>query len=135
MATRWAWVALVGSLGCSSAPEEGEAACGPRTGVYRVSSVTRSGNCGELGEDVVNFDGAELDPTCSSRYPLDLTSCKVTSEISCSVIGKAGWQTHSAGVTNWRPGGASGSELLSFSITENGELLCQGTYDVTYTKL
>lgn len=131
---RFIWlVALV--VGCGSEAAAPAESCGPRAGLYRATYVTRSGDCGAIPEAVINFD----DPApagCTSKYPSDTASCRVMGDVTCPADGMPTSKVNVKGVTTWQPGGASGAGVVSFAITEaSGKVACQGTYDVTYTKL
>jgi hypothetical protein len=130
-------ILLLVVAGCGGSGGEGATpdACGPRTGLYRAVYATRSGDCGALGENVASLDGAALPAGCVTKYPVDLTSCRVMFDVTCPVEGKASTTSRIAGVTMWQPGGTVGSSLMSAEIRSSGALQCQGTYDVTYTKI
>lgn len=125
-------VSVVGLVGCGQSGP-----CKARTGnTYRVNFDRRDGNCGDLPEQVVVLDDTTPpgDLGCSGTRTLSEDRCEATSnQLTCPTPDGYGRFT---GTLSWNTEGSSGTGTLSFSVLDSGmSVICQGTYDATYTKL
>jgi hypothetical protein len=101
--------------------------CAPRAGNYSVKFTTRDGTCGRMPEQITPVDDstppAQLG--CSGTRTKSANNCEVTAtSLSC------GGGPSLTGTLRWNGDSSKASGTLSLVAAG-----CQGTYDVTYTKL
>lgn len=91
---------------------------------------TRSGDCGELGESIVNMsDGVGDD--CVNRGTASEDQCEVQANVVCISSGERSAMT---GRVSWNEDGTHATGEVDISATM-GYASCHGTYDVEYKKL
>jgi hypothetical protein len=110
------------------------AGCGPmvckdRSGTYTMSTTRRTGDCGNLGETVVQVGGGGSG-SCSGGSTASEDNCEITVNTTCK---DAEGSLTSRGKVTWNADGTEGSGVLELVFT--GADACQGTYDVRYRKL
>lgn len=93
--------------------------------------TARTGSCLSRYEDVYSASSASsgASSSCSGGSTESANRCSVSIDSSCpsgDVVGKVDWSRD----------GSTGSGTLAITLYDAyGRWLCQGTYDVTYTKL
>lgn len=124
-------------LACSSSTASSEPSSCPaegtdRTGVYRFTFKTVSGNCGDIPEGLI-----DLTPNATGSNGCTVTSrtfgennCKMTVDETCPVKG-GGTLTETAVTREVAAGGATLSGTFTVDISGAGADDCVGTYDVT----
>lgn len=121
---------LAGLLGC------GGGDCVPRSGMYRVNFALRDGTCGVLSEQITPVDDTTPPAQfgCSGTRTKTADNCETTAtSLRCPSSG-AGSQI--TGKLTWDSGSTRGTGIGSMILfNASGTATCQGTYDVTYTKI
>lgn len=132
-------VFLVGA--CGSNEDGSSGPCSQRSGTYRMMFAERSGNCGDMPEQVTTIDAQPTapPPPCTSgeiRYSAD--NCEVTNiNILCPEDAIAGGATSTTNAKfTWSPDGSTGRGVMSILLTDSsGVAICQSTYDAVATRL
>jgi len=107
-----------------------------------VFYTTRSGDCGSVGERIVNFDqtaqpidaGADAGPPqCSGPVTMTADNCEVDYSTKCRIDGDPKVSaTQVTGNSKWNVAGTYGTAVEQWSILDKaGNPLCTGTYGVT----
>lgn len=110
--------------------------CKDRSGMYRLNLKARSGNCGDVAETLVSLTGkpTTAPAPCTGSYTYSADNCEVTQDVRCPT--PSGGSARVAGSVDWSVDGRSASGVGELStLTSSGSAACQGTYDVTYTKI
>lgn len=111
--------------------------CAQRRGTYSARYTVRSGNCGEVSEQIATIDQQPTAPTppCTGSIDYSPDNCEVTVEAVCP--GRTpGVTVRTTGKARWNQDGSQGFAVEQTTITDgSGALMCSGTYDVTFSRL
>lgn len=129
---RMALVVLLLVSGCG-----GGGPCKERSGTYRLRADLRTGNCGASGETVVVVSDAakeEVQQSCAGEDIVSDDNCSISYDATCANPDNT--STRSAGKVTWGADGSSGSGTMALTVrAPSGAALCQGSYDIAYTRL
>lgn len=133
-------VFVVLAVACGSDPDVA-VMCAERSGTYRTSFTERTGNCGQIPEQIDTLDEQPASPPkpCTDgeiRYSKD--NCEVTNiDITCPEEGiERGATSIVSGKYRWSSDGGSGTGEANFVVKDaQGLVLCQSSYDVVVTRL
>jgi len=123
-------------VGCSSSSDDASP-CADHAGTYSVKFTARSGNCGEISEQIVTLpSGPQMLPAgCTGTIDTSADNCRVTYDETCVLPMNTG-TSQLKGVATWSSDSSSAHEVAELTILDpTGRLLCSGTYDVTDTRL
>lgn len=131
---RVAFVLALALVGCG----EEEKDCAQRIGTYVTQFTQRTGNCGAAPEQVVTMTEQPRSVTapCAGAISYSGDNCKMTFSALCpqDQIGP-GFKMQEEGTVNFNREGTRGTGVEQLILYDgNGALLCQGTYDLTWTK-
>jgi hypothetical protein len=131
--------AFAGVAGCSSpSSNSGSFTCAPIAGSYSVRFTTRSGNCGDIPEQVINFDSSMTRmqaAQCTGSSSISPNKCDVSYDTTCPVP-QTGGSIREEGAGHMAPGGSTitGTEQITL-FDASGNIVCSGTYDLMYQRL
>ncbi len=131
------WIVIVAMLGaCGGGDNDTGGPCAQRSGLYRVTYVQKSGNCGPVNEAVINMDAAgEMTGACSGTSALSPDGCEATVDLRCAQPGTNRWLL-ARGKTLWSASGSTGTSYFYLELqTMAGAPLCAGTYDATFSRI
>lgn len=131
--------ALVGCSGPAREPDDEPQDCAMRSGTFSTVFTVRSGNCGDIPEQVTveTEQPTEVEAPCAGTISYSADNCEVTAEWGCAedTLG-AGWTSESELHADWNEAGTRGTAVQQIVIrNETGAVVCQGTYDLTITRL
>lgn len=140
-------VVMVACMACSSAGSStstpgvkptGAGNCMARTGTYVSDWVTRSGNCGDISEQVqmATAEKGTPDPPCIGSIAYAADDCSMSFDVTCPVPGSGPvGKIQEKGTVTFSFDGANGSGLYQVvGFATDGTPACSGTYDVAWTK-
>lgn len=111
--------------------------CAQRKGSYLIQSTQRTGDCGPMGEAVVEV-GANGPPPpsgCELSWRESEDGCGVTVSQTCRPSSPPGAVVTSTGAVSWDAEGAKGSGVFEMVATSTSSGGCRSTYGVTYTRV
>jgi hypothetical protein len=126
---------LMGALviaGCSA--EDPSGPCSNRVGSYVISYTAKSGDCGDLGEGIVQISNntPSTAPNCTGgAWAATEENCKTTGSTTCTTAD--GVRITQKGACHWVEDASSGSCEVQV-IFVGGGLDCSGLYDVRYRR-
>jgi len=132
-------LALIGFLtllGCDSSSDDG-GPCADHAGTYSIRFMARSGNCGDISEQIVTLPAGPpmLPAGCTGTIESSADNCRTTYDEACLLPLNKG-TSQLKGVATWTTDSSSAHEVTELTIFDpTGQLLCSGTYDITDTKL
>lgn len=120
-------------IGCSASAEDDDAPCTNRIGSYVVTYRAKSGDCGDLGDGVVQISNhTPTAPGCTGgAWTASEQNCKTTGSTTCAT--SEGVRITHRGACRWAENGASGSCEVQV-LFAGGGLDCSGLYDVAYRR-
>lgn len=130
-------------VGCSSSSNTGGNSlppggmCSPLQGSFRLTFVTRSGNCGDIPEQIVNYDSPttrDMTAGCEGGATLSSDKCRGDFDYTCPV--PDGNFLREEGVVRAAADGQSALATEQITVLDSRRVpICSGTYDVTFKKL
>jgi len=105
--------------------------CASRDGLYRVTLVAQSGNCGTISDIVLNANMAPSNMSCTGGSTPSADMCSATVDTTCAVEG--GSVTMRGRVT-WNRTGSLGTGTVYFDVVDRAGG-CHGVYSATYRKI
>jgi len=125
--------------GCGGSDEGSSGPCEPLNGSFRVTFTTRSGNCGQIPEMIVQSNGGAGDSVPSGCrqdvWTRSADSCRLDYDQTCS-IPSTGGTIREVGVSHGSVDGASMTATEQMTVTNSaGAIQCLGTYELSYTRL
>lgn len=130
--------ATLAIVGCSSDDTTGGGPCAQRKGTYLTTFKTRSGNCGDIPEQVDTITSQPTEPAapCTGTIGYSADNCEVTNDIICPEDGLgAGWTSTIELKATWSESGDRGTAIQQVVIKNaDGGIECQGSYDATVTR-
>lgn len=107
--------------------------CADRQGSYVVDFSTRSGNCGDQNEAVVNIQPGGGQTSCTGSSQVSADNCTVDLDVTCPF--NANQSVQEAGQVVWSSDGSHGSGTIQLTLRDAASnILCSGTYDVHYQR-
>jgi hypothetical protein len=123
------FLVLLGSHGCGADCEPGD-----RVGMYLLEYEEISGDCGPMASSVVRL-GEDDVPGCSvlaESWSKD--QCTYESSVACEVDGASFKMTASTTQQDSDGSEITGTATAEIRDSSTGDLICFGTYDVSYTR-
>lgn len=126
-----AFAVCIASIGCG-----GPADCKPRSGSYRVEYTAQGGNCGAQADQITAVDDTTppAQVGCGGTRTKSADNCEVTAnQLACPATGARAQIT---GTLHWNSDSSQGTGALGLIVFDaSGAQVCQGTYEVVYTRL
>jgi len=125
---------LLTVLASACGGEDGEM-CAARSGIYRADFAEAEGTCGVF--DSFEFDAAKADLGAGcSGHTFDHRACTgTTADWQCVPSAQPSRTVRFRGAATWDPAGARGDGEAIVTLRENGQVLCESRYIVTFTRL
>lgn len=118
---------------CGGNPDDGP--CVPRSGLYKVTFVPRSGDCGAINESIINVDTPDDGSCMGTVVPKDVCG-ESTVDVTCKLAGASMQSMVLRGKVTWRNDATSGRAEAYIELrASTGLPLCNGIYSITYTKV
>jgi hypothetical protein len=135
----WVVVALVGAAGCADAGagpggsdgDESARECADRSGVYLFKMTEKSGDCGPVDPELIDFDRPSPTTCKAKTQSTSADNCDITSTIVCTG-GDATVTLKS--VVHWSTDGsiASGTATATGESPTMGH--CSSVYSLSYVR-
>ncbi len=132
--------ALLLTAACSSSSSD-DGPCPIRKGTYTMAFRTRDGDCGDVSESVLNAEqpadapGKTIpsDAPCTGQFVNSADNCATTMDQTCPT--SDGGKTKTAGKLTFDEDASNGTGILGITLyAPNGDLVCNGSYDVVVTR-
>jgi hypothetical protein len=105
--------------------------CDMRGGSYRVHWLQRSGDCGSVPDEVVEFGKAPA--SCVGSFAPSERNCVTSGAITCTASG--GEKMRTSGRCEWSNDASTGTcEIAARGTEADGSAGCSGSYKVTYQR-
>lgn len=123
-----------------SAAAAGCDACDDRSGTYTVEYVETGGTCGNMRPATLYFHNqpdAVPEPCTDGEVRHSDDNCEMTNiNVACPEDSIRGEVMITNGKYTWNADGAAGFGSVTITVqAANGRVRCQGSYDVTITRL
>lgn len=127
-------IVLLNAAACASKATEPFGPCAQRIGTYRSSFVTRTGNCGDVPEQIATIRKQPTAPVppCTGSVSDSADNCTVTLDQTCQDDAS---RVQERGNVHWSKDASSATGTVQFIITlfATGQT-CQGTYDMSVVR-
>lgn len=109
--------------------------CQPRSGEFRLRWVERGGNCGVIGDQLLDESSQAGAALCEGQQVVSDDLCQITTDATCPAAAP-GFFTRIVGEVFWNTEGTEGvgRDMKVYVLNKAGQKECEGVYDVFYSK-